>query len=83
MALGLAFQITDDLLDVRSTTEVLGKPVGSDAKNGKKTVLTFMSEEQAEKEALELSQYAQNIFEGYPGSDIICALPMYLFSRNK
>lgn len=83
MALGLAFQITDDLLDVRSTSEVLGKPVGSDAKNGKKTVLSYMSEEQAEKEALELSQYAAGIFCDYPDGDIICELPMYLLERRK
>lgn len=35
--LGLAFQIVDDILDVTSTSEVLGKPVGSDAAEGKTT----------------------------------------------
>ena len=39
--LGLAFQIQDDVLDVTSTLEVLGKPVGSDEKNNKATYVTF------------------------------------------
>lgn len=37
---GLAFQITDDILDVKSTAEELGKPVGSDAKNEKSTYVS-------------------------------------------
>lgn len=82
-AVGLAFQIVDDLLDVRSTDEVLGKPVGSDAKNGKKTVLTFMTEDEADAEALRLSEYAAGIFSNMPGSEIICELPMYLYGRKK
>ena len=39
--LGLAFQITDDILDVEGTEEELGKPVGSDAKNHKSTYVTL------------------------------------------
>ncbi len=39
--LGLAFQIQDDILDVTSTTEILGKPVGSDEKNCKATWVTL------------------------------------------
>ena len=39
--LGLAFQITDDILDVTSTTEILGKPTGSDEKNNKSTYVTL------------------------------------------
>ena len=40
-AIGLAFQIKDDILDVESTTDELGKPVGSDAENNKSTYVTL------------------------------------------
>ena len=44
---GIAFQIRDDILDVTSTTEVLGKPVGSDERNKKTTYISFAGLEQA------------------------------------
>ena len=39
--LGLVFQIVDDVLDVTSTPEQLGKPIGSDSENGKTTFATL------------------------------------------
>lgn len=45
--LGLAFQITDDIIDVTGTQEAIGKPVGSDAKNLKSTYVTLFGLEQA------------------------------------
>ena len=80
---GLAFQIVDDLLDVRSTSEELGKPIGSDAKNGKKTVLTFLSETEAENEAARLSADASELFAHLNCSRYICALPGFLLNRTK
>lgn len=54
---GLAFQITDDILDVDGTEEEIGKPVGSDAKNNKSTYVTLYglpaSRELAEKTVAE------------------------------
>ena len=44
---GVAFQIQDDILDVTSTSEVLGKPVHSDEKNEKTTYVTLMGIEEA------------------------------------
>ena len=58
----------DDLLDVRSTTEELGKPVGSDEKNGKKTVLSYMTVTEAEAEARRLSEYSAHLFDSYDNS---------------
>lgn len=45
--LGLAFQITDDILDVEGTTEELGKPAGSDEKNHKSTYVSLYGLEAA------------------------------------
>lgn len=47
---GLAFQIQDDILDVTSTTETLGKPVHSDEKNDKTTYVTWKGLEEAKKD---------------------------------
>lgn len=54
--LGLAFQIQDDILDVTSTTEELGKPVGSDEKNHKTTWVTLFGVERAGQEVERLSR---------------------------
>lgn len=48
---GLAFQITDDILDVVGTAEAIGKPVGSDEKNHKSTYVTLHSVEEARQMA--------------------------------
>lgn len=56
--IGIAFQIQDDVLDVTSTTEVLGKPVGSDEKNNKLTYVTLKGLETSKKEVERLSREA-------------------------
>lgn len=78
---GIAFQIIDDLSDVYSTTEEIGKPVGSDAKNKKVTALTFLSKEKAEEAANELLDEAALVFEGELNSELLCAVPYYLKKR--
>ncbi len=60
---GVAFQIQDDILDVTSTLEVLGKPIGSDEKNNKTTYVTLKGLEQATKEQREMSAHAISILE--------------------
>ncbi len=56
--IGIAFQIQDDILDVTSTLETLGKPVGSDAKNQKTTYVTLRGLTEASQEQKELSDHA-------------------------
>lgn len=56
--LGLAFQIIDDILDVTSTTEELGKPVGSDAELNKTTYVTLYGLEKAREMANKLTDEA-------------------------
>jgi len=58
--LGLAFQIVDDILDFTSTTDTLGKPVGSDLKSGHLTApVLFALEEKPYLEALIEREFAQ------------------------
>ena len=56
--LGLAFQVIDDILDVSGDEKLLGKPIGSDAKNSKKTFITYMGLEGAKEFAEKLSRDA-------------------------
>lgn len=55
---GLAFQIQDDILDVTSSSQVLGKPVNSDEKNHKTTYVTMEGLEKAQKDVQEISERA-------------------------
>lgn len=55
---GLAFQIQDDILDVTSSSQVLGKPVNSDEKNHKTTYVTMEGLEKARKDVKEISERA-------------------------
>jgi geranylgeranyl diphosphate synthase, type II len=61
--IGLAFQIQDDILDVTSTTEILGKPVLSDERNEKVTYVTIMGIDHAKSQVESLSQAGLNGFE--------------------
>ena len=62
--LGLAFQIQDDILDVTSTAEVLGKPIGSDAQQGKTTYVTLAGPEECRKAVLKYTQAAKEALGG-------------------
>ncbi|MFA9375415.1 MAG: polyprenyl synthetase family protein [Lachnotalea sp.] len=61
---GLAFQIQDDILDVTSTIEVLGKPINSDEKNHKITYVTIEGLEQARLDVEEISNKALKLLNG-------------------
>ena len=81
--IGLAFQIIDDILDVTSTTEELGKPVGSDEENNKTTFVTVMGIEKAKEEADRLTGEAMALLDKFDGSDFLKALTMELLDRRK
>lgn len=61
--IGLAFQIQDDILDVTSTAEELGKPIHSDEKNHKTTYVTLMGIREASRQAAELSEDAVRLLD--------------------
>ena len=61
--IGIAFQIQDDILDVTSTFETLGKPIGSDEKNQKTTFVTLQGLEKASCEQKKLSNHAIELLE--------------------
>lgn len=82
-AVGLGFQIHDDILDVTSDTETLGKQVGSDEKNGKKTALAFMTLDEARQTEAGLVREAREAVTGFAGSEALADLALWLSRRNK
>lgn len=80
--LGLAFQIHDDILDVTSDSETLGKPVGSDAKNDKKTAMFYMSLDEAIEEEAAVTKKAVDAISEYEGSEPLTELALWLMSRK-
>ncbi|RHP42692.1 polyprenyl synthetase family protein [Clostridium sp. AF32-12BH] len=68
-AVGLAFQIQDDILDVTSTSEELGKPVLSDEKNQKTTYVTLVGLDQAREDVAEISSRAVTLLKQLPGQN--------------
>ncbi len=66
---GIAFQIQDDILDVTSTEEVLGKPIYSDEKNEKTTYVTLMGVEGAKKVVEEYSAKAIDLLHQLSGKN--------------
>lgn len=61
--LGLAFQITDDILDVTGTEADLGKPIGSDSVNEKSTYVTLFGPEKAVQEAERLTKLSRDALD--------------------
>lgn len=82
--LGLAFQIQDDVLDVTSTLEVLGKPVGSDEKNNKATYVTFEGLDKAVSDVERISKEAEEQLDDLEYNDaFLKELFEYLIHREK
>ena len=81
---GLAFQITDDILDVVGDEAVIGKPVGSDERNDKSTYVTLISLEEARELAAETVAKALKALELFGReADFLRELVQMLLERNK
>ncbi len=64
---GLVFQIVDDILDVEGNQEELGKPIGSDAENGKSTFISLYGLEDSKIQVKELTQQSNDLLYSYFG----------------
>ena len=80
--IGLAFQVIDDILDVTSTPEAMGKSVGGDADHHKNTFLSFQSIPEAKAVAESLTEEAVALVAPYEGSERLIALARYLAVRT-
>lgn len=84
LKVGIAFQIQDDILDITSTTEVLGKPVGSDEKNQKETYALKVGLEAATKQVEELTNEAIALLDGLNyKNEFLRELLIWMIHREK
>ena len=83
-AIGIAFQIQDDILDITSTLEELGKPVGSDEKNDKLTYVSVYGLEKSRQDVEKLSKEALEILRGREEkNEFLEELVISLITRRK
>lgn len=80
--LGLAFQITDDILDITSDEKTLGKPIGSDAENGKYTYVTAVGIEKAREQVKTLTAQAKELLSEFSDTDFLRELAETLAERS-
>ena len=82
-ALGAAFQIRDDMLDVLSTEQELGKPIGSDQKESKNTYMALLGEKQCAETVEKLTAYAKDVLAGaFSDTSFLCDLADSLARRR-
>lgn len=82
--IGVAFQVQDDILDVTSTTEVLGKAVGSDEKNHKLTCVSFKGLDVSKAEVDRLSREALQLLSSFETKNVfLTELVESLITREK
>ena len=83
-AFGLAFQITDDILDVTGDEDAIGKPVGSDERNHKSTYVTLLSLNEAEARAKEAAEKAHEALAPLgEAAAFLDELGKYLVTRDR
>lgn len=81
--LGLAFQIRDDLLDVVGNVDDFGKPIGSDAEEGKVTFADLLSPEGCQKEVAACTERAVAAVAPWDGDGFLAALAEALAGRDR
>lgn len=81
--LGIVFQITDDILDIISTDEELGKHTGSDAELGKNTYAVLLGTDNARKAAESYNIKAKSALNGFSDTDFLTELADHLLLRRK
>ncbi|MGN1112118.1 MAG: polyprenyl synthetase family protein [Acutalibacteraceae bacterium] len=82
-SIGLAFQVVDDILDVTSTTQQLGKPVGSDMEQNKATYVSLLGIDECKRLAQELTDKAIKSLDAFDGdSTALKELAMSLAERK-
>lgn len=82
IALGLAFQIADDVLDATGETARLGKPAGSDANGGKQTYVSMLGIDGARAQLAQECQRAEAALEGVKGTHRLAALVQWVRERD-
>lgn len=83
-ALGLAFQIVDDVLDATADSQTLGKTAGKDAANDKPTYVTLMGLDYAQKAAKDLQETAIASLESFgPKAQALKDLALFVVNRGK
>ena len=83
-AIGMAFQIRDDMLDVLSTEEELGKPIGSDEQENKNTYMVLLGKEGCEQTIAKLTKFAKDILsEAFEDTAFLRELADALSVRDK
>ena len=82
-AIGAAFQIRDDILDVISTDEALGKPVGSDAQENKSTYMALFGQERCMQMIRRLTEAAKEALGGaFTDTVFLCSLADSMVTRK-
>lgn len=82
--IGIAFQIQDDILDITSTMQELGKPIGSDEKNHKVTYVTLNGIDKSKTNVEKMSKEAVNLLQKLPyKNEFLEELILHLINRKK
>lgn len=82
-AMGKAFQIVDDILDVTGTFEQLGKPIGSDSEQNKNTYVSVCGLDEAKAISKKLTAQALESLQAFDNNEFLCELTEELLERKR